>query len=320
MSVYLITGFTGTLGSELTRRLLSQGHKVRGVARGEHRIEALRKSIPEEHLSRLSPFVGDVRDRWRMWRAFDGVEYVIHGAALKVVGRCEYDPEEAIRTNIDGTASVINACLDTGVKRAVFISSDKACAPHNLYGMTKATGERLWIAANRYSAGKGTEFVAVRWGNVFSSNGSVIPVWREQMKKGPITITDAKCTRFHFQLPAAIDFLFKALHEANPGDLRVPLLPSYLLRDLAEAIAPGHPRKIIGLQPGEKRHELMINSHESVYAKQCEGFYTITPGVIQDGNEFEYNSSTNTWRLSIEDLRKEFAKYQDVPELPTSQT
>ena len=306
MSTYLITGFTGSLGSVLTKRLLSEGHKVRGVARGEHRIEALVKSIPDEHRSRLSPFVGDVRDRYRMWRAFEGVEYVIHGAALKVVGRCEYDPEEAVRTNIDGVFSVINAALDCGVKRAVFISSDKACLPVNLYGMTKAVAERSWLAANRYSAGKGTEFVAVRYGNIFSSNGSVVPVWKEQMKNGPITITDGEATSFHFQLNDALDFVVKALHESNVGDLRVPFLPSYRLRDLAEVVAPGHPQNVIGLQLGEKRHELMVNSHESIYAKKCDGYYTLTPGTIQNAKEFEYNSGANTWRLGIAALKEEF--------------
>lgn len=307
MSVYAVTGFTGSLGSVITRKLLSEGHKVRGIARGEHRIDAFMATVPEADRPRLSPFIGDVRDRYRLWRAFQGVEYVIHAAALKGVHRCEYDPEEAIKTNIEGTAAVINASLDCNVQRAVFISSDKACAPHNLYGMTKATAERTWLAANRYSAGNGTGFVAVRYGNVWGSNGSVARVWTEQKSDGkPLTLTDPQATRFHFRLPDAVNFVLEALHKADAGTLRVPVLPSYRLLDLANAFDVKE-RTIYGLKPGEKLHEMMVSPEESAYAARVGSYYIIDPTRRQETDGGAYTSGGNTWRLTVAQLREEIA-------------
>lgn len=306
-AVYCITGGSGSLGTALVHTLLAQGHKVRTISRNEHKITALQQGIPQELRSRLSTFVGDVRDRYRLWRAFQGVDYVIHGAAMKEIGRCEYDPAEAVKTNIYGTQAVAEASLDAKVKRAVFISSDKACSPVNLYGMTKATGEKLWLASNRYSAGIGTEFVAVRYGNVFSTTGSVLPVWDEQIKRGPLKVTDPECTRFHFRVEGAVRFVLQALGEAKVGELWVPMLPSYRLRDLAEAYAPGHARETTGLTLGEKRHECMVNREESVYAVKEDGHWELKPGEVRNGEAFEYTSGANTWRLSVEDLRKEIA-------------
>jgi len=305
LSVYLVTGFTGSLGSVITRKLLAEGHKVRGVARGEHRIEELIRSVPDVDRPRLSPFVGDVRDRWRLWRATQDVDFVIHAAALKGIGRCEYDPEEAIKTNIEGTAAVINASLDCGVKRAVFISSDKACAPHNLYGMTKATAERAWLAANRYSAGHGTKFVAVRYGNVWGSNGSVARIWEKQRALGHLlTISDPQCTRFHFRLPDAVDFVLKALLEAYPGSLWIPVLPSYRLGDLLLAY-DARESIVTGIGVGEKRHESMLSEHEGWYSKLEDQHYVMDPRTRQATTSGPYTSGGNTWRLTVDQLKGE---------------
>lgn len=303
--VFCITGGSGTLGTALTHHLLSQGHKVRTLSRNEHKISALESSIPAEHRTRFSALCGDVRDRYRLHSAFARCDYVIHAAALKGVGRCEYDPDEAIKTNIDGTSLVAEACRVTGVKRAVFISSDKAPAAANLYGMTKAVGERLWLASNRYSAGVGTQFLAVRYGNIFGSAGSVIWKWLES--KGTITITDPQCTRFHFKLPDAVRFVLSVLETGETGSLYVPQLPSYRLRDLASCFAGK--REVIGLQPGEKLHECMVTEQEAAHATLVPDalWYRIDPAMAGDGNVNEYTSGRNTWRLSVEELRKEIA-------------
>jgi UDP-N-acetylglucosamine 4,6-dehydratase len=267
---------------------------------------------------------GDVRAPSRLRLAFRGVDYVIHAAALKGVGRCEYDPGEAVLTNIEGTINVALACIDAGVKRAVFVSSDKACSPHNLYGMTKATGERLWLASNRYSAGIGTEFVAVRYGNVGGSNGSVIRKWMESAelvrgnggKRAQLVLTDPECTRFHLRLPDAVELVLSVLQDGLEGSLYVPLLPSYRLRDLAEAFDPQAQKEVIGLQPGEKLHECMVNEYEAAHAeaviltgaRKADGMtdtIRIDPSFKGNGNVREYTSGRNTWRLSVEQLRQE---------------
>ncbi len=318
MNTYAITGGTGSLGTALTHSLLAQGHKVRTVSRNEHRISALEQSIPVDSRSRFSALVGDVRDRYRLHRAFDRVDYVIHAAALKGVGRCEYDPAEAMKTNVVGTQSVADACLDAGVKRAVFISSDKACSPVNLYGMTKATGERLWLASNRYSAGIGTEFVAVRYGNVWGSNGSVATKWMDSV--GELSVTDPECTRFHLRLPAAVELVLSVLRDGVAGSLYVPILPSYRLRDLVAALEGVRKRAVreTGLTPGEKLHESMVNEYEAAHAvkeyrdrdegEQADlvGRIRIDPSIVGDGVK-EYTSGRNEWRLSVEELRKEIA-------------
>lgn len=302
VSTFAITGGSGSLGTALTHHLLAQGHKVRTISRNEHRISALEASIPADQRSRLSCLVGDVRDRYRLHRAFDRVDFVIHAAALKGVGRCEYDPAEAMKTNVVGTQAVADACLDAGVKRAVFVSSDKACLPVNLYGQTKAVGERLWLASNRYSAGIGTEFIAVRYGNVWGSNGSVIRRWAEN--EGRVVLTDPECTRFHFRLGDATNFVLSALQTGVLGSLYVPLLPSYRLRDLADAFNGKAKRQVIGLTPGEKLHECMVSEYESAHAI-AEGDRIRIDPAIEGVNVKEYTSGRNTWRLSVDQLKGE---------------
>lgn len=311
-ATYAITGASGSLGTALTHHLLSEGHKVRGISRNEHRMTALLQSIPPHLQDSFSPLCGDVRNRLRLARAFSRCDYVIHAAAMKDVTRCEYDPQEAIDTNINGTQNVADACIDVGVKRAVFISSDKACSPHNLYGMTKATGERLWLASNRYSAGVGTEFVAVRYGNVWGSNGSVIRKWTALRSSGQASerlhITDPECTRFHLRLDGAVSLVLSALRDAPLGSLCVPVLPSYRLKDLAEAFQNGSQveTQVIGLRPGEKLHEMMVNEHEAHHAVMESGRIRIDPAIDGSGVR-EYTSGANEWRLSVEELRGEIA-------------
>lgn len=303
MNTYCITGGSGSLGTALTHTLLAQGHKVRAIARNEHRIAALVQSVTPSLRGNLSAMCGDVRAPSRLRLAFRDVDYVIHAAAMKSVGQCEYDPGEAVLTNVQGTINVALACIENGVKRAVFISSDKACSPVNLYGMTKATGERLWLASNSYSAGIGTEFVAVRYGNVWGSNGSVIRKWEEQ---GTITLTDPECTRFHLRIPDAVDLVLSALQVGVAGSLYVPLLPSYRLRDLASAASPQAKQVVIGLQPGEKLHECMVNEYEASHAVKEEGRIRIDPSLKGNGVK-EYTSGANTWRLTVGQLREEIA-------------
>lgn len=309
--IYAITGASGSLGTALTHRLLAEGHKVRAIARNEHRLHALRDSVAPALHDNLRLMCGDVTNRLRMARAFSRADYVIHAAAMKSVPQCEYDPSEAVRINIEGTQNVADACIDVGVKRAVFISSDKACSPHNLYGMTKATGERLWLACNRYSAGIGTEFVAVRYGNVWGSNGSVIRKWMVNggcglVQHRSLTLTDPECTRFHLRLSGAISLVLSALREGQVGSLYVPILPSYRLKDLAEAFTNGTPQEtqVIGLQPGEKLHECMVNEHEAAHAIREGDRIRIDLGIEGKGVT-EYTSGGNEWRLSVEELRRE---------------
>lgn len=318
MSTYLITGGTGSLGTALTKHLLSAGHKVRAYARSEHGHERLQAQIPEEQKPRLSSLIGAVEDLQRLRRAVQGADYVIHGAAQKVIGLCEYNPLSATQTNIVGSCNVIQACLDEEIPRAVLVSTDKASSPATLYGGTKFVAERLWLNANRYSAGNPPHFVAVRYGNVWASNGSVIHAWKKQAEaKGPIEITDPQCTRFHITLPQAVEFVLSALHEAGAGELRVPRLPSYRLGDLAHAF-----RQVFGLerQPStsglrlsEKLHESMISPDESSSLKaEDDTHFTLEPGVIHRKGGMSYTSGSNQHRLGVEALTEEIRAWASL--------
>ena len=259
--VYVLLGGTGTLGQELTRLLLEDpAAKVRVLARGEHRLNEMRREFSDD---RLSFFVGDVRDRLRLRRALEGADYVFHLAALKHVHTCEYDVLEAVRTNIDGTANVVEACIDAGVKRSVLVSTDKAVEPTTTYGATKMMAERIFIHGNSYSGGKCPEFYAVRYGNVMASQGSVLKIWKDQAEHGePLTIVDAEMTRFWWTVGEAARFVQESMTYARPGDIYVPLLPACSLRDLAEMVAPGAKTTHVDGHPMEKMHEDLISSCE----------------------------------------------------------
>ena len=303
--VFLITGATGSLGTLLTQQILSQGHKVRAYARNEHGHEKLIQSLPSEARPRLASCIGAVEDLPRLHRAMAGVDYVIHAAAMKVIGLCEYSPAEAVKTNILGTQNVVDACIDAGVERAVFISSDKAAASVNHYGHTKAAGEKLWLHGNHYSP-EHQPFVAVRYGNCWASQGSVFHVFKEQAATGQLTVTDPEATRFHWMLGDAVDFVMKALFGAQPGEMWVPMLPAYKMDDLAKAFAVvkglREPYKVIGLRPGEKRHESMIAEDEGFMSTRKDKHFVITPGrSAKEPISTGYHSST-PWRMSRQEL------------------
>lgn len=304
---FLITGATGSLGSCLTQRLISQGFRVRAYARNEHGHEALERSVPTAKRHLLSCLIGEVEDLERMKLAMQGVDYCIHAAALKVIRLAEYNPSECIKTNVLGTQSVIRACIHSGVKRAVFVSSDKASASINHYGHTKAVGEKLWTHANRYRP-EDPPFVAVRYGNCWNSRGSVIQTFREQAgKDGHLTLTDPECTRFHWKLEDAASFVLKALHEAKAGEIWIPKLPSYKLEDLAHAFEDAYsiskPYSVVGLRAGEKLHESMLSGDEAFMARNDGTRIVLTPGVAQgDCMKAGYNSGSNTWRIGRREL------------------
>jgi len=256
--VYVLLGGTGTLGQELAKLLLATpGAKVRVLARGEHRLNEMRREFSDD---RLSFFVGDVRDRLRLRRALEGADYVFHLAALKHVHTCEYDVLEAVRTNIDGTANVVEACIDAGVKRSVLVSTDKAVEPTTTYGATKMMAERIFIHGNSYSGGKHPEFYVVRYGNVMASQGSVLKTWKEQAERGEsLTIVDPEMTRFWWTVNEAARFVHESMTYARPGDIYVPLLPACSLGDLAEMVAPGAKTCHIDGHPMEKAHEDLLS-------------------------------------------------------------
>jgi FlaA1/EpsC-like NDP-sugar epimerase len=304
---YLITGATGSLGSSLTQYLLSQGHKVRAFARNEHGHQRLWEATPKTQQANLSCLLGSVEDLERLRRACKGATRVIHAAAQKIISTGEHNPSEVVKTNILGTMNVIDAAIDCGVSRAVFVSSDKAAASVNHYGHTKAVGEKLWIHANRYDP-MHQPFVAVRYGNCWNSKGSVIQSFQAQMQYGYLTLTSGECTRFHWLLEDAVRFVLHALEEAKPGELWVPKLPAYKLFDLAYSfmdVAGGDWKEpvLIGLRPGEKLHESMIANDEAFMAREDGVRYIITPGQAQKSPlSGGYHSSTPT-RLGKEALR-----------------
>lgn len=308
IKTYLITGGTGSLGTQLTKTLLAQGHKVRAFARNEHGHERLKAQIPEAHQANFSSLIGAVEDRERLRRACKGADFVLHAAAQKAIPLAEYNPRECVFTNIVGSCNVIDACMDAGVKRAILVSTDKSSAPATLYGGTKFVAERLWLNANRYSAGNPPHFVAVRYGNVWGSQGSVLNAWKKRaLDSKAIEITDPQCTRFHITLPQAVLFVLEALHAASPGELWVPRLPSYRLGDLAHAyrIANGIQQQptVLGLRLSEKLHESMISADESSSLKaEDDTHFTLEPGVIHRKGGMSYTSGSNTYRLGVEAL------------------
>jgi UDP-N-acetylglucosamine 4,6-dehydratase len=317
LSVYAILGGTGSLGTALTHQLLSAGHKVRVVARNEHSHEKLERQIEAKHQANFSGLLGAVEDRPRLRRALRGVEYVIHAAAQKSISSCEYNPIQAIQTNVIGSRNVIDACIDAGVKRAVLVSTDKASSPSTLYGASKLCAERLFSAANRYSAGVGTEFVIARYGNVFASQGSVIHAFKEQAAEGQLKVTDKQCTRFHMLLREAVAFVLRVLGQADPGCLWVPRLHSYRLVDLAAAFSSVYglakPPAIVGKRPAEKIHESMVSEDESAccVSEDAEKF-VLEPGKVhQDGGWRFTSDSKQSRKLSVEELEKAIREWMN---------
>jgi len=314
--VILVTGGTGSFGKKFIHTLLTeqQPAKVIIYSRDELKQHEMRQSDFNSPLLRY--FIGDVRDKERLKRALHGVDIVVHSAALKQVGACEYNPQEAIKTNIDGTSNVIEAAIDMGVKRVLALSTDKAVNPINLYGATKLAAEKLVVQSNTYAASGVTRLSCVRYGNVVGSRGSVVPVFFEQRKKGKITITDERMTRFWLTLEQGVQFVMNCVEQMQGGEVFVPKIPSMVMPDLAKAVAPEAEVEIIGIRPGEKLHEVLISEDEARSTVELDDFYVVQPAQalwfghtweqrgekLPDG--YRYASNNNTDWLSIEDLRK----------------
>ena len=310
----LITGGTGSLGKSLVDYLLRETNvrRIAILSRDELKQQHLRIQFKDN--ARLRWFLGDVRDLDRLKRAFHGVDYVIHAAALKQVDTGEYNPMEFIKTNVLGSQNVIDACIEAGVKRVVALSTDKASSPINLYGASKLTADKLFVAANNYSFSYGTTFSVVRYGNVMGSRGSVIPFFQEMASQGkPLPITDLRMTRFWISIESAVKFVIDSLEMMTGGELYVPRIPSMKIVDLANAVAPGTKLIEIGMRPGEKLHEEMISSDDSRRTIVLDNRYIVTPVVAEWGYEppsggrmpegQAYRSDTNDLWMSESDIK-----------------
>ncbi|MFY9676040.1 MAG: UDP-N-acetylglucosamine 4,6-dehydratase (inverting) [Terriglobales bacterium] len=273
----LVTGGTGSFGKKFVEIMLREyrPHKLVILSRDELKQHEMRTSGFDH--PNLRYFIGDVRDAERLKRAFGGVTVVVHAAALKQVPACEYNPFEAIQTNIMGGRNVIDAAIDAGVRRILALSTDKAVNPINLYGATKLCAEKMFVQANAYAGGRDTRFSCARYGNVVGSRGSVIPVFMEQRRRGKITITDPRMTRFWLTLEHGVNFVIRCLEQMHGGEIFVPKIPSMRLVDLAETIAPGCEVEYIGIRPGEKLHEVLISEDESRQALSTEEMFVIQP-------------------------------------------
>ncbi len=274
--VVLITGGTGSFGQAFTKILLEK-YPIRALriySRDELKQYEMQKIMTD---SRLRFFIGDVRDKDRLVRAMNGVDIVVHAAALKHVLACEYNPLEAIKTNVMGAANVIEAALENEVDKVIALSTDKAVNPVNLYGATKLCAEKLFVQGNSYAGERKTRFSCCRYGNVLGSRGSVVPLFHEQKASGSLTITDHRMTRFWITLPQAVDFVTKAVEFMHGGEIFVPKIPSVMITDLAEAIAPGYETHEIGIRPGEKLHEVLLTDEESHHSLELEDFYIVKP-------------------------------------------
>ena len=313
MISYLVTGGAGAFGQAFVRRLLERNLADRIVvfSRSESKQAEMKAALPDERVRYL---IGDVRDKDRLMDACRGVHTVVHAAALKRVEVCEADPNEAVQTNVIGTGNVARACIERGVARAVFLSTDKAAAPNTLYGATKLNAERLWLASNVYAGGLRTRLSATRYGNVIASTGSVIEVWRKQRATGEITVTDPTMSRFWMTMDQAVDLVLLALREMRGGEVFVPRIQGMGLVDLAHAIAPRCRIKVTGIRPGEKIHEVLITPDEARRTHDCDSHYVIEPDERPWGNVeplpfplvpegFEYRSDTAE-RLAVDTLRE----------------
>lgn len=315
----LITGGTGSFGKSFTRYVLAhyEPKKIIIYSRDEFKQWAMENEF-SEYKEKLRFFIGDVRDLERLKRACEGVDYIVHAAALKQVPACEYNPNEAIKTNIHGAMNVIDAALDCGVHKVVALSTDKAVNPVNLYGGTKLVSDKLFVAANAYMGNKDVNFSIVRYGNVAGSRGSIIPLFDKMIKEGvtELPITDFRMTRFWISLTEGIELVVKALAEAKGGETFISKIPSFKVTDLAEAMLPGCKPKEVGIRPGEKLHEIMVTTEDSATTYEYDKHFIVYPQMtwnnrqqpdlsgtkVEDG--FSYSSNNNKEWLSVEDIRE----------------
>jgi len=324
----LITGGTGSLGKHLTKTILRKWPNIKRLvifSRDEQKQFQMAQEFPIEKYPNIRYFIGDVRDKERLLRAMEGVDVVIHAAAMKHVHIAEYNPSECILTNINGAENVIHAALAKGITDVVALSTDKACTPISLYGATKLASDKLFVAANNIKGSKNIKFSVVRYGNVMGSNGSVIPFFINHKEKGYLPITDPKMTRFNISLDDGVAMVLHALEHAWGGEIFIPKISSYRIMDIAKAIAPNIEHRTIGIRPGEKLHEEMIAESDSLYTYDLGKYYTILPSVtnwilndfikkfnakiVPEG--FKYNSETNTEWDTVDGLRKLIIKHID---------
>ena len=323
----LVTGGTGSFGRAFVRRVLAKYPGVRRLviySRDELKQFEMSQEFSPQDYPALRYFIGDVRDQDRLRRAFEGIDVVVHAAALKQVPAAEYNPFECIKTNVLGAQNVIESCFDTGVSNVVALSTDKAAAPINLYGATKLCSDKLFTAANNVKGSRNLRFSVVRYGNVIGSRGSVVPFFLGQRESGVMPITDPTMTRFNISLEEGVDMVLWALENAEGGEIFVPKIPSYRITDVAEAIAPECEQKIVGIRPGEKIHEEMITSSDSLNTIDLGPYYAILPSTTELTDEylakrggsrvepgFCYNSGTNPDFLTVEQLREEIREHVD---------
>lgn len=325
----LITGGTGSLGKELTKTILEKWPNVKRLviySRDEQKQFQMEQEFSQKKYPALRYFIGDVRDKDRLIRAFEGIDIVIHAAAIKHVHIAEYNPTEAVKTNIGGAQNVIDAAFATKVKNVVALSTDKACAPINLYGATKLASDKLFVAANNIKGFRDIKFSVVRYGNVMGSNGSVIPFFIKKRKEGILPITDPAMTRFNISLEEGANMVFHAIEHSMGGELFIPKIASYRIVDVAEAIGPECEKKIVGIRPGEKMHEEMITSSDSYTTYDLGKYYVILPtetvfdldefiskyNAALVPNGFSYNSKSNAEWETVDSMKEMINKHVNL--------
>ncbi|NPV39905.1 MAG: UDP-N-acetylglucosamine 4,6-dehydratase (inverting) [Anaerolineae bacterium] len=312
--VILVTGGTGSFGKKFIEIVLKEYTPAKLIvfSRDEQKQHEMRQAGFDH--PNLRYFIGDIRDYQRLRRAFEGVDFVVHAAALKQVPACEYNPMEAVKTNILGSSNVIDAALDANVEKVIALSTDKAVNPINLYGATKLAAEKLFVQSNAYAGGRKSRFACVRYGNVVGSRGSVVPVFLRQRDEGVITITDERMTRFWISLEQGVRFVIRCLDEMHGGEVFVPKIPSMKVVDLAKVVAPQAKINVIGIRPGEKLHEVLISEDEARTVVELDDMYVVQPAEAlwfgrdwenkgkSIADEFRYASNTNTEWLSVEQI------------------
>lgn len=313
--VILVTGGTGSFGKKFIEIMLKERNPAKLIVFSRDELKQYEMKQAGFNQKNLRYFIGDVRDYQRLRRAFEGVDFVVHAAALKQVPACEYNPVEAVKTNILGSSNVVDAALDSDVTRVIALSTDKAVNPINLYGATKLVAEKLFIQSNAYAGGRETRFSSVRYGNVVGSRGSVVPMFIRQRDDGEITITDERMTRFWISLEQGVRFVIRCLEQMHGGEVFVPKIPSMKVVDLAMALAPKAGINIIGIRPGEKLHEVLISEDEARTVIEMDDMYVVQPAEAfwfgrewekvgkPIADEFRYASNTNADWLSVEQIR-----------------
>ncbi len=322
--VVLVTGGTGSFGKKFIKIMLEEYHPAKIIVYSRDELKQHEMRAAGFNHPSLRYFIGDIRDQERLRRALNGVNVCVHAAALKQVPACEYNPMEAIKTNILGSSNVIDAALDAGVERVLALSTDKAVNPVNLYGATKLAAEKLFVQSNSYAGAMKTRFSCVRYGNVVGSRGSVVPVFLKQRQSGTVTITDERMTRFWISLEQGVRFVIRCVEQMHGGEVFVPKLPSMTVLDLARAVAPEAEIKTIGIRPGEKLHEVLISEDEARTTVELEDMYVVQPAEalwfgrdwekkgqqLEDG--YRYASNTNTEWLELSGIREIVAPIEEA--------